>query len=257
MPFSTQLVAVAHGGRARGRGVAARAGLGQPPGAELLALRERHQVALLLRFGAEHEDVRGARGRCARPPTARRRDRRARAPRCRGSSRWPTCPAPPYSSGNWMPISPSAASFGTSSRGKCCASSHSRTCGRISASANSRTVLAQQVLIVGEPEVHRSRIIARHLRDSGCMRVRPGRAPGRLTVSGRTCSPATCSEGRTAQPSSVRGVDGLDRSRPYGVSGDSLPAMPRLAMIAACLAPLACAAGARMLTLGPARRTPI
>ena len=31
-----------------------------------------------------------------------------------------------------MPISPSAASFESSSRGNCCASSHSRVCGRIS-----------------------------------------------------------------------------------------------------------------------------
>ena len=35
-------------------------------------------------------------------------------------------------------MSPSAASFGRSSVGKCCVSSHSMTCGRISASANSR-----------------------------------------------------------------------------------------------------------------------
>src|SRR5215208_6134975 len=37
-----------------------------------------------------------------------------------------------------MPMSPRAASLGTSSPGNCCASSHSRTCGRSSASANSR-----------------------------------------------------------------------------------------------------------------------
>src|SRR5688572_14063322 len=49
-------------------------------------------------------------------------------------------PAPPYSSGNWIPISPSAASFGSKSTGNACRSSHSITCGRISASANSRTV---------------------------------------------------------------------------------------------------------------------
>src|SRR5436190_4932755 len=37
-----------------------------------------------------------------------------------------------------MPIRPSAASFGSSSLGKCCASSHSLMWGRISVSANSR-----------------------------------------------------------------------------------------------------------------------
>ena len=83
-----------------------------------------------------------------------RRDRRARAPRCRCSSRSPTSPAPPYCSGNWMPISPSAASFGSSSAGKCCASSHSRTCGRISVSANSRTVRRSSCLLLGRAEVH-------------------------------------------------------------------------------------------------------
>src|SRR5689334_1132730 len=39
-----------------------------------------------------------------------------------------------------MPINPSAASFDSNSRGNCCASSHSRTYGRSSDSANSRTL---------------------------------------------------------------------------------------------------------------------
>ncbi len=58
-PFSTQHVAVLDGGRPHRRRVAARAGLGQAPRGQLLALRERHQVLLLLLFGAEHRDVRG------------------------------------------------------------------------------------------------------------------------------------------------------------------------------------------------------
>jgi hypothetical protein len=49
-------------------------------------------------------------------------------------------PAPPYSSGRWMPVSPTEASFGHNETGNACASSHSMTCGRSSASANSRTV---------------------------------------------------------------------------------------------------------------------
>src|SRR5690606_540110 len=48
--------------------------------------------------------------------------------------------APPYSAGNWIPSSPRSASFGISSIGKCWASSHSRMCGLISVSANSRTL---------------------------------------------------------------------------------------------------------------------
>src|SRR3954451_3035404 len=54
-------------------------------------------------------------------------------------------PAPPYRSGNWIPISPSAASFGSRSIGKCWASSHSMTCGPISVSANWRTVRRSSV----------------------------------------------------------------------------------------------------------------
>src|SRR4026208_1611662 len=49
-------------------------------------------------------------------------------------------PAPPYSSGKITPSSPSSASFGINSIGKCCSSSHSNTCGPISDSANSRTL---------------------------------------------------------------------------------------------------------------------
>ena len=63
-------------------------------------------------------------------------------------------PAPPYCSGHWMPSRPSAASCGISSAGKCCASSHSRTCGPISVSANSRTRSPQQLLLLRQPEVH-------------------------------------------------------------------------------------------------------
>src|SRR4029079_2542917 len=52
--------AVADGRRARAGGVAARARLGEPPGAELLAAGKPGQPALLLDFSAEHPDVGGA-----------------------------------------------------------------------------------------------------------------------------------------------------------------------------------------------------
>ena len=95
VPFSTQRVAVAARRRPHRRRVAAGAGLGQAPGAELLALRERHEVRRLLRLVAEHRAGARPRGRCARPPTARSTDRRAPAPRCRCSSRRADIPAPP------------------------------------------------------------------------------------------------------------------------------------------------------------------
>ena len=50
-------------------------------------------------------------------------------------------PAPPYSSGTSTPIIPSSPSLRIASRGKVWASSHSMTCGAISLSANSRTIL--------------------------------------------------------------------------------------------------------------------
>ena len=49
-------------------------------------------------------------------------------------------PEPPYSAGQTTPMSPSSPSFVKTSRGNSCFSSHSRACGPISASANSRTV---------------------------------------------------------------------------------------------------------------------
>ena len=95
-PFSTQHVAVARRRRAHAGGVAARGRFGQSPRADLLAARERHQVRLLLRFGAEQEDVRRAEAVVRRDRQRDARDRRAPAPRCRCSSRSADMPAPPY-----------------------------------------------------------------------------------------------------------------------------------------------------------------
>src|SRR3954471_2803486 len=49
-------------------------------------------------------------------------------------------PAPPSSSGTFMPMSPSSASLGTSADGNVSSSSHLRACGAISRLAKSRTV---------------------------------------------------------------------------------------------------------------------
>src|SRR5208337_305877 len=54
-------------------------------------------------------------------------------------ARWSN-PAPPHSSGNATPVSPSSAAFLNSSRGKCPVSSNSFASGRTSISANSRTL---------------------------------------------------------------------------------------------------------------------
>ena len=99
------------------------------PGGQLLAARERHEVALLLRLGAEHGDVRGAEAVVRGHRQADRRDRRAPAPRCRCSSRRRHRRRRRSPRGTGCPSGRASASFGSSSRGNCCASSHSRTCG--------------------------------------------------------------------------------------------------------------------------------
>ena len=115
--------------------------LGQPPRADLLAARQRHEKRPLLLLGAEHQDVRGAQAVVRRDRQRQRRDRRAPVPRYRCSSRRRRCRRRRTRPGIWMPSRPRSASAGTTSAGKCWASSHSRTCGRISVSANSRTLL--------------------------------------------------------------------------------------------------------------------
>ena len=80
------------------------------------------------------------RGRCARRPTGRPTDRRAPAPRCRCSSPPTTSPRRRIPRGTECPSARARRTSASSSRGNCCASSHSLTCGRSSASANSRTL---------------------------------------------------------------------------------------------------------------------
>ena len=70
-----------------------------------------------------------------------RRDRRAPAPRCRCSSRRPTSPSRRTLPGTGCPSGRGRRASAGESGGNACASSHSITWGRISASANSRTVL--------------------------------------------------------------------------------------------------------------------
>ena len=61
------------GRRPHRRGIAAGGRLGQPPRADLLAARQRHEIALLLLFGARQRDVGGAQPVVGRH---RQRDRR-------------------------------------------------------------------------------------------------------------------------------------------------------------------------------------
>ena len=154
-PLITQHAAVADGARLRAAGVAARGRLGQSPRAELLAARERHDVALLLRLGAEHRDVRRAQAVVRGDGERHRRDRRGPVPRCRCSTRPPTCPRRRRPPGSGSPSGRASASRGSSSIGKCCASSHVMTCGRISRFGEFPNRAAEDLVLLGGPEVHR------------------------------------------------------------------------------------------------------
>ncbi len=72
-PVNHPAVAVAGRRRAEPRGVRSRGRLGQPPGANPRARGQRHEVAPLLRLGAEHGDV-----RCAQAVVGRHRQRHRR-----------------------------------------------------------------------------------------------------------------------------------------------------------------------------------
>ena len=78
-----------------------------------------------------------------------------------------------------MPISPSAASFGISSLGKCCASSHSRDVRPDLGLGELADGAAQQLLLVGQPEVHDCSDYHPH-----GPTINPGRTPGRVTGTG-------------------------------------------------------------------------
>ena len=147
-------VAVARRRRAHRGGIAAGPGLGQAPGRELLAARERRRGSAASAPRCRTWRCAPRRGRCARRPKATRSDRRAPAPRCRCSSRRPTCPSRRMRAGTECPSVRGRPASAAARAGNCCASSHSLTCGLISVSANSRTLRAQQLLIVGQTEVH-------------------------------------------------------------------------------------------------------
>ena len=106
------------------------------------------------------------RGRCARRPTATRSDRRARAPRCRCSSRRPTCRRRRTRARTECPSGRDRPASASSSAGNCCASSHSRTCGLISVSANSRMLRRKQLLVVAQAKVHQLKCITGTRRDA-------------------------------------------------------------------------------------------
>ena len=137
-------VAVLDRGGSHRRGITARTGFGQAPRGQLFALGQRHEVLLLLRVAAEHRDVRGA--------EAVMRGHRQRHARIDASQLFDAdavvdgahAGAAASPRGTECPSSPRSASFGSSSLGKCCASSHSMTWGRISVSANSRTLLRRR-----------------------------------------------------------------------------------------------------------------
>ena len=151
-------VAVAHRRRAHRRGVAARAGLGQPPGRQGPARRPAARrsaasapsepniamwadaQAVVRRHRQRHRRIDP--GQLLEGDAVVHRRHAGAAVGARGSG----CPSVPRS-----------ASAGSSSDGKCCASSHSRTWGRISRSANSRTLRASRDLFFGEGGVEHER----------------------------------------------------------------------------------------------------
>ena len=153
-PFSTQHVAGPDRGRAHAGGVAAGGRLGQAPGADVLAPRERHAGTSASAPRCRTAGCAPSRGRCARRPTARRRIDAGELLDADAVVDAPTWPAPPYASGTWMPSRPSSPRRGTSSVGKCCASSHSRTCGTDFGLRELAHAAAQQLLILGQAEVH-------------------------------------------------------------------------------------------------------
>ena len=139
-PLSTQHVAGARRRRAHAGGVAAGGRFGQPPGAELLAARERRRETAASAPRCRTGRCARSRDRCARRPTARRSDRRARAPRCRCSSRSPTCPRRRTARDTGCPAGRAPRASASARPRNAAPRSHSRTCGRISVSANSRTL---------------------------------------------------------------------------------------------------------------------
>ena len=140
VPLSTQPSPSRARGRAHRRGVAAGAGLGQAPGAERLARAPAARgTSASARRCRTSTDAPAHRPLCAATDSATT-DRRAPALRCRCSSRPPTCRRRRTSREPGCPSARARPACGSSSAGNACASSHSMTCGRISASANSRTV---------------------------------------------------------------------------------------------------------------------
>ena len=140
-PFSTQRAAVADRGRAHAARVGAGAGLGEAPAADLLAPRERREEPPLLLLAAGEVDV--GRGEAV-VGGERERDARVAAGQLLHHDRpveHATAPSRRTPAGQHTPASPSSPRFANSSRGKACFSSHSRACGRSSASAKSRTVV--------------------------------------------------------------------------------------------------------------------
>ena len=133
-------VALAPRRRAHRRDVGAGARLGQPEARELLALRLRHEPALLLLLRPVPRGARASSARRGPRSACGRRPRRARSPRRRAPRQTKSSPAPPYSSGITIPRIPSSAIPSIRSRSSWCAMSFSTATGSTRSSTNARTV---------------------------------------------------------------------------------------------------------------------
>ena len=199
VPLMTQLVAVADGRRAHRRRVAAGRGLGQSPRRQLLAARRAAPGSAASAPRCRTGRCARRRARCARRSTGRPTGRRAPAPRCRCSSRPTTSPRRRRLRETGSPSARARRTWRARSRGKCCASSHSRTCGRSSRFGELAHAAPQQLLLVREAEVHAGahRIIgvcaspARSFSPQSACSPRPRHAFADVTVFlGSTSTPA-------------------------------------------------------------------
>ena len=103
-----------------------------------------------------------------------------------------------------MPISPSSASFGTSSRGNAAPRPTPSRAGAISASANSRTLRRKQLLIVGQPDSPSATPIVSFGYATRRASLRIRRRTARLDGSPHAFADATIFIGTQTTPSSRR-----------------------------------------------------
>ena len=149
-----EVVATVLGGRAQRGRVGAGIGLADRDGVVAAAAHDLGREPRPLLVGAPLVDRRAS-GSAAPSSTSRRRGWRARAARRRCTSSSGDAPEPPNSGGNGRPNRSMSASAFCRASGGVASSSHAlATSGGHVRATRSRTVLAEQLLLVAETEVH-------------------------------------------------------------------------------------------------------